>query len=83
MAKDKKLALAFEFKNAPAEVKAAAEAHQANWKRLEKASDQMQKWKVERAAAQAAYDESSIAFERAIDAWDPVEKSKTKPEELA
>lgn len=83
MAKDKNLALAFDFKDAPAEVQDAGKAHRENWLRLEKASDQLNKWKLERAEAQAAYDDSANKFQSAIDQWDPAKKSDPVPVEAA
>lgn len=77
---DKKLALAFDFKDAPAAVKDAGQAHRDNWKRLEKANDQFSKWKSERAAAQAAYEASQAVFDKAVEAWDPIGKKNPTPE---
>lgn len=78
---DKKLALAFEFKNAPEELKKAAEVHRENWITLEKAEAQVQKWTAARELAIRAYSESDKAFQRAIEAWDVGGKKKPDLEE--
>lgn len=78
---EKKLALAFEFKNAPNEFKEIAEAHRKNYLRLEKAKVQSAKWISEKDEAQRAFNETSRRFDAGLDAW---EKSLTAgpPEEF-
>lgn len=80
---DKKLALAFDFKNAPAAVQDAGKKHRDNWLKLEKATDQEKKWRQAKIEAQRAYEQSERDFTQAIDAWDPVAKKNQTPEEKA
>ncbi len=80
---DKKLALAFDFVNAPAEVKEAAEVHRENWLRLEKAEAQVKRWIEERNEALSAHKASSRRFDSALKAWDPAETKDPKLEEKA
>lgn len=80
MAIDKKLALAFDFKDAPKEVQDAAKQHRENWLRLEKARDQFGKWQSEVQRAEAAYVETQKLFDSAVDNWDPANKKNTNPE---
>lgn len=80
---DKDLALAFEFENAPAEVKARAKEHKDSWLRLEKAKAQSQVWAEEFAQARRDYFKTSKAFKEAVNAWDPAETKDPKPKEKA
>lgn len=74
---EKELALAFEFKNAPDELKEAAQLHKDNWLRVEKAKAQIEKWKSELFRAEIEFGKSGKAFRKGINEWDPAGKKSS------
>lgn len=66
------LALAFEFQNAPSEVKDAATEHRENFFRYEKACSQLDLWRKEKDKAKEAFLKSQNAFQKALKTWDPI-----------
>lgn len=79
--KDKDLALALNFGNAPQNVKKEAELHSVNYQRLEKAEAQIELWSKELQDAKKAFGESSKSFRKAINEW--TSPAKPEKEELA
>jgi hypothetical protein len=79
---DKELALAFDFENAPEEVKVAAQAHRESWLRFKVACSQCTKWASERTTAEISYDETAKAFRKALNEWDPAGTNTSEAEEL-
>ena len=67
----KEFALALDFTNAPAEVKAAAKKQKDLLRRLQKANAQFANWRVEKQAAQVEYDKSFEEFVKIADNWHP------------
>lgn len=82
MAMDKELALAFNFAEAPDSVKKAAEAHQVNWVRLEKARSQVAKWNSELHQADIAYGATGKEFRKEIANWDPADTRSPRLDEI-
>lgn len=69
MAKDKRLALAFDFGDAPQEVKDAAAAHRESFMRLEKAEAQVGLWNADLEKARQEYSKTNRQFEKTLDQW--------------
>jgi hypothetical protein len=76
---DKDLALAFEFENAPDEVKAAAIKHRENYFRFEKSNLQSDIWNKEKEIARKLYLDSQRAFNTAVKNW--LASKEVQPEE--
>lgn len=79
--RDKELALALNFGNAPQNVKKEAELHAVNNERLEKAEAQVELWQKELNEARKAFSESAKAFRKAVNEWtgnDKKEKEELK-----
>jgi hypothetical protein len=68
---DKKLALAFEFENAPTEVKEAAAEHKENYIAMITAEQQVILWNRDKIITRRLFERSARRFERALEAWDP------------
>lgn len=68
---DKKLALAFEFDNAPTEVKEAAAEHRDNYIEMITADQQVVLWNRDKIIARRKFEQSARKFERALEEWDP------------
>lgn len=68
---DKELALAIDFKKAPAELQAAATAHYANVKALAKAKNKLIDDEKAIELAQKSYDESAKTLRVALKQWEP------------
>ena len=68
---DKELQLIYEDKNAPAELKAAADAHRANSSRLAKKQDQLKALQAEIETISKEYEKTEKAFRVALKAWTP------------
>lgn len=71
MAMDKELSLIYDFKNAPAELKKAADVHLANSKALSKKVAQRDALNEEISAMQGEYEAAAKAFRLALKAWEP------------
>lgn len=71
MAMDKELQLIYEYKDAPAELKAAADAHRKNSSDLTKKKAQVLTATSELETIQRAYDESEKAFRVQLKNWTP------------
>lgn len=69
--KDKELSLIFDFKNAPAELQAAATKHNDNAKALNKKKASLDAAQVEFGAAQDAYNSSQADFKKLLKEWTP------------
>lgn len=79
---NRELALAFDFKSAPAEVQKAAEAYRASWTRFAKASEQLDAWQKELDDSSRVNSEAGKVFRRAMDNWEAAQSAaKTKLEE--
>lgn len=76
---DKNLALAFEFSNAPKDLKEAGIAHRENYFRLKKAEAQFSLWNKEVEAAKVEFNASLSKFNSALDAWKPDETLEEIP----
>ena len=70
---DKELQLAINFKNAPEELKAAANAHYANIKALEKAKKKKADSEKDLSALEKAHGETAKVLRLALNAWNPEE----------
>lgn len=70
---DKELQLAINFKDAPADLKAAANAHYASIKALEKAKKKKAESEKDLTAAEKAHGETAKAFRLALNTWNPGE----------
>lgn len=68
---DKELQLIYEYKNAPAELKAAADAHRKNSTDLAKKQAAVANAEAELASLQKAYGETEKTFRVALKAWTP------------
>lgn len=68
---EKAVALAVNFKNAPAELQAAAVASDANFKLLAKAKSKAAAADSELADLQKKQEELDKVFRKALNAWDP------------
>jgi len=68
---DKELALAIDFKKAPAELQAAATAHYANVKALARAQAKVVESTTAVEAAKKAHDETAKTLRLALKAWEP------------
>lgn len=68
---DKELALIFDFKDAPEELKSAANTHRANCLALIQAKLQMKQAEDNLASSQLNYDGSNQAFRSALKNWTP------------
>lgn len=68
---DKELALAIDFKKAPAELQAAANAHYANVKALAKATQKIAADELALAQAQKAHDETAKLLRAELKKWEP------------
>lgn len=66
---DKEIALAFNFDDAPDEVKNAGLAHRENFIRLEKAKNQLALWTAELEAARADSGRTLKVFQEQINKW--------------
>lgn len=78
---DKKTALALiNIKSAPKEVTDASKTFADAQLRVDKSNTQIEKWKKERAEAQAAADAALEEFDKALAAWDPSGKQKPAEE---
>ena len=71
MAMDKELSLIFDFKNAPEELKKAADVHFANSKALSKKVAQRDALTEEIDGMQRDYEAAAKAFRLALKAWEP------------
>jgi flagellar biosynthesis chaperone FliJ len=69
---DKELQLIYEYKNAPAELKAAADAHRTNSSALAKKQAQIKALQVEIEKLNKEYEKTEKAFRVALKAWTPV-----------
>lgn len=76
MAKNNELALAFNFKDAPAELRKIAEVHNENFKRLQKSKDQLALWQAEMITAESEYIQSGKIFRAGLDNWEPQPSSE-------
>lgn len=68
---DKELQLIYEYKNAPAELKAAADAHRANSSSLAKKQAQLKALQAEIESLNKDYEKTEKAFGVALKAWTP------------
>ena len=68
---DKELQLIYEYKNAPAELKAAADAHRVNSSALAKKQAQLKTLQGEIEALEKEYEKTEKAFRIALKAWTP------------
>lgn len=68
---DKELALIYEYKNAPAELKAAADAHRKNSNDMAKKAAQLSTLQAEVDVLKREYDKTEKAFRVALKAWTP------------
>lgn len=68
---DKELALAIDFKKAPADLQAAANAHYANVKAVSKAQAKLKQSEAELEAANKAYEETAKTLRLGLKAWTP------------
>jgi len=68
---DKELQLIYEYKNAPADLKATADAHRANSSALARKQDQLKKIQAEIEALNKDYEKTEKAFRVALKAWTP------------
>ncbi len=68
---DKELQLIYEYKNAPAELKAAADAHRANSSALGKKQAQLKTLQADIEALDREYEKTEKAFRVALKAWTP------------
>lgn len=71
MPTDKKLALAFEFDNAPQELKEIADIHKENYLAMITAEKQVDLWNREKERSRREFDKSLRRFDRALEVWDP------------
>ena len=75
--KDERLALVFNFEDAPQELKDTAEKHKENWLRYQKATSQADLWRLERSNSREAYEKTAERFDNLLRKWDPADtKSK-------
>lgn len=68
---DKELQLIYEYKNAPAELKTAADAHRANSTALAKKQEQLKKLQDEIVQLERQYEVTEKAFRVSLKAWTP------------
>lgn len=68
---DKELQLIYEYKNAPAELKAAADAHRANSSILAKKQAQLKALQADIETLSKEYEKTEKAFRVALKAWMP------------
>lgn len=69
--KDKELSLIFDFKNAPAELQAAATKHNDNAKVLRNKKAKLDAAQADFGAAQDAYNSSQADFKKLLKEWAP------------
>jgi acetylornithine/succinyldiaminopimelate/putrescine aminotransferase len=68
---DKKLALAFQFENAPQEVKDVAAEHRENYLAMITAEQQVILWNRDKIITRRKFEQTARRFERALSQWDP------------
>lgn len=66
---DKEIALAFNFEDAPENVKNSGAAHRENFLRLEKAKNQLELWTKELQDARTDHAKTLKTFQEAINRW--------------
>jgi hypothetical protein len=75
---DKEIALAFNFEEAPEDVKATGALHRDNFLRLEKAKSQLAMWTAELESARSDHAKTLKVFQEAINKWIRSERREEK-----